>query len=552
MEAAASCRLLIVGAGGIGCELLKNVVFSGFRNITIIDLDTIEVSNLNRQFLFQRQHVGCSKSVTAAARVQEMCPDARIVGLQGNIKDVRFGPAFFSGFDLVMNALDNVDARRHVNRICMGIRKPLIESGTEGYLGQTTVHLKGISECFECTPKPRPTTYAVCTIRTTPDKPIHCIVWAKHLFAVCFGAADDSQQVTDISASDLCNPEFAFSKCFDKDIQILAAQEGHWKSRPPPRPLPIHAATSLTSRGAPDGPLASQQAWSIADCAAHFIESYKLLVVRRSGGATLEFDKDDDTHMDFVAAAANLRAHCFGIALQTRFASQSMAGSIIPAIATTNAIIAGQMVIEALRLLSGRQSECRQVFKCLSASGRRRLLLQAGALPLPYEKCVVCGSGECSVTLDIHSTTLAVFVQKVLKGELALNFPSVDIDGANVVEVVAQEEDEDEHARLQTLLPLPLSHPSIGFTSTSLLNIVDDSQGHTSIVMRCSHVAAEEGAPAYVFSWSSAEETAAAAVAAAAAAAAAAGPIEPTDLHEVQASAAADGDAPASKRARVD
>jgi len=509
MDACASCRLLIVGAGGIGCELLKNVVFSGFRDITIIDLDTIEVSNLNRQFLFQRQHVGCSKSITAAARVQEMCPDARILGLQGNIKDVRFGPSFFSGFNLVMNALDNVDARRHVNRICMGIQKPLIESGTEGYLGQTTVHLKGVSECFECSPKPRPTTYAVCTIRTTPDKPIHCIVWAKHLFAVCFGAADDSQQVTDIPESDRRNPELTFSKVFQKDIQILAAQEGHWKSRAPPTPLSLDSAQSQTSRGPPDGPLATQQAWSIADCASHFVRSYKALAEQVGAGATLEFDKDEDTQMDFVTAAANLRAHCFGIALQTRFASQSMAGSIIPAIATTNAVIAGQMVIEALRLLAGRQSECKQVFKCLTPSGRRRCLLQAGALPPPYDECVVCGSGQCSVTLDVHNTTLSVFVQKILKGELALNFPSVDIDGANVVELVSQEDDEDEYVRLQTLLPLPLSHPSIGFTTASLLNIVDDSQGHTNIVMRCTHAAAADGAPAYVFSWSSAEVAAA-------------------------------------------
>jgi ubiquitin-like 1-activating enzyme E1 B len=542
MDACASCRLLIVGAGGIGCELLKNVVFTGFRYITIIDLDTIEVSNLNRQFLFQRQHVGCSKSITAAARVQEMCPDARIVGLQGNIKDVRFGPSFFSGFDLVMNALDNVDARRHVNRICMGVRKPLIESGTEGYLGQTTVHLKGISECFECTPKPRPTTYAVCTIRTTPDKPIHCIVWAKHLFAVCFGAADDTQQVTDIPESDRRDPKFTFSKVFEKDIQILAGQEGHWKSRPPPTPLSFEAAAALTCRGAPDGPLATQQAWSVADCAAHFTKSYEVLTERIRNGSTLEFDKDEDTHMDFVAAAANLRAHCFGIALQTRFASQSMAGSIIPAIATTNAIIAGQMVIEALRLLSGRQSECRQVFKCLTSSGRRRCLLQASPLPLPYDKCVVCGSGECSLTLDVHSTTLGVFMQKILKGELALNFPSVDIDGANVVELVSQEDDEEEYARLQALLPLPLSHPSIGFSTTSLLNIVDDSQGHTNIVMRCTHAEAADGAPAYVFSWSSTDDAAAAAASSSSAG----------DDMAVQADAAEGACLPATKRARVD
>lgn len=58
-------RLLVVGAGGIGCELLKNIVLTGFKDIEVIDLDTIDVSNLNRQFLFQKQHVGKSKSSVA-------------------------------------------------------------------------------------------------------------------------------------------------------------------------------------------------------------------------------------------------------------------------------------------------------------------------------------------------------------------------------------------------------------------------------------------------------------------------------------------------------
>jgi len=51
-------KILVVGAGGIGCELLKNIVLTGFRNIEVIDLDTIDVSNLNRQCLFQKQHGG--------------------------------------------------------------------------------------------------------------------------------------------------------------------------------------------------------------------------------------------------------------------------------------------------------------------------------------------------------------------------------------------------------------------------------------------------------------------------------------------------------------
>ena len=69
-----------------------------------------------------------------------------------------------------------------MNRLCLAADRPLVESGTAGYLGQVTVIRKGKTECFECHPKPPPKTFPVCTIRNTPSLPIHCIVWAKFLF----------------------------------------------------------------------------------------------------------------------------------------------------------------------------------------------------------------------------------------------------------------------------------------------------------------------------------------------------------------------------------
>ena len=112
-----------------------------------------------------------------------------------NIKDTRFNIDFFHSFDLVFNALDNLDARRHVNKMCLAADVVLIESGTTGFNGQVQVIKKvivlnsaaildadldkGKSECYDCNPKEIPKSFPVCTIRSTPSQAIHCIVWAK-------------------------------------------------------------------------------------------------------------------------------------------------------------------------------------------------------------------------------------------------------------------------------------------------------------------------------------------------------------------------------------
>ena len=94
-------------------------MLSGFRSIDVIDLDTIDVSNLNRQFLFRSEHVGQPKAVVAAAAARSFNPDVQINAHYGNIKDPKFGISYIGGFNVVLNALDNIDARRHVNRLCL-------------------------------------------------------------------------------------------------------------------------------------------------------------------------------------------------------------------------------------------------------------------------------------------------------------------------------------------------------------------------------------------------------------------------------------------------
>ena len=107
-------HILLVGAGGIGCELLKLLVISGYKNISVVDMDKIEKSNLNRQFLFDRTCIGKYKSEMAVESVKKARndPSLNLKSYVGNIKDkILFPDNFFETFSLIVYALDNLDAR---------------------------------------------------------------------------------------------------------------------------------------------------------------------------------------------------------------------------------------------------------------------------------------------------------------------------------------------------------------------------------------------------------------------------------------------------------
>lgn len=358
-------KILAVGAGGIGCELVKNLVLSGFSDVTMIDLDTIDYSNLNRQFLFRAKHVGRSKAEVAREAVLEFPHDPmEIQAEHGDIKSSKYNLEFFQGFDIVLNGLDNVDARRHVNRVCLAAGVPLIESGTQGALGQVRAIIKGKTQCYECNPPAPPKEYPICTIRNHPDKPVHCIAWARELlFKKIFGgeetdlvdtaeggeaAGGGDEETGGGAAAELPPPPpplvredgesasaFArriFSAVFEADIERLIRMSDLWKERKAPTPLRLAELSLPDAKSLAD---VEQRPWTIAENASVFVDTVvRVLEKRADEVGSMKFDKDDEDALDFVTAAANLRASNFGIEIKSRWDIKGIAGAIIPAIAT--------------------------------------------------------------------------------------------------------------------------------------------------------------------------------------------------------------------------
>lgn len=481
----ANTSLLMVGAGGIGCELLKNLVLTGFKNIQMIDLDTIDISNLNRQFLFHREHVKRSKAIVAKESALSFVPDANITAHHDTIMNPDYNASYFQQFDIVLNALDNKAARNHVNRMCLAADVPLIESGTAGYLGQVTVIKKGDTECYECQPKPAQKTYPGCTIRNTPSEPVHCIVWAKHLFNQLFGEydADDEvspdtedpelageagekavQQKTNGSASASSSSniervstrewakeidydaEKLFTKFFNHDIKYLLSMDKLWQKRTPPTPLNWNNLANETNQQVQqEAAIPDKRIWSMEECGQQFQLCVTKLKERlKASDEPLCWDKDDASAMDFVAATSNIRSHIFHIQEKSRFDIKSISGNIIPAIASTNAIIAGLMVTEAIKILQGRMDECRTVFLNKQVKTRNRLITEC-RLERPNPKCYVCAlKPEVTVYLDTAKFTIRQLQEKIFKEKLGMISPDVEIDDGKGSVLISSEEGETE------------------------------------------------------------------------------------------------------------
>lgn len=212
-----------------------------------------------------------------------------------------------------------------------------------------------------------------------------------------------------------------FTKIFHGDIEALKGIESLWESRAKPNSIDLSALT-IDVEGFCSKEKSDRDVWPLEDWIALLFDSLKRLAKRAYGGDELvpiRFDKDDRDTLDFVAATANVRAKVFGIEMNSRFQIKAMAGNIIPAIATTNAIAAGMIVIQARNVLAEKWENICDCFITFDAT-RKDFFARCKPCP-PSEACATCHVHRarlfCSPELfklgDIIEMVLPRFVEEL-------------------------------------------------------------------------------------------------------------------------------------------
>ena len=611
-------RILLVGAGGIGCELIKNLVLCGYTNITMIDLDTIDISNLNRQLLFRTHHVGQPKCHVACSVAKQLSihhhhgsyhqndghetnpttVPLNYVAHHGNVCDnTQFNTEFMKQFDIVLNALDNVTARKRMNRLCLATGIPLIEAGTTGYLGQvSTIHKPSHTACYECYTQEMNKVYPICTIRSTPSQPVHCIVWAKELYKLLFSTAETIEESmlyeavsggsNHTSGKDGTNDANATAAVTEKttgddgdlendngsgepstymqavldfrqllqqrragnseessnenttaamansmisigtqliqnlyvdEIQKQLNMDRYKTAQKKPMVLSesVVGAAATTDTGNTTGssvttPPSSQSSyqntniWTPEECVIEFIACL-YDAVRNSELVLPSFDKDDVLCMRFITASANLRSIVFGIQpIQSYYSAKGIAGNIIPAIATTNAIVAGLQILQCFQVLKAQiehkkkrheqsngsdnnnnnEDELTTLYdycsyvNCIRNPTRNGLYLTAAKLEHRNPKCFVCSKATISLKINVTKWTLQDFIQKLCKQEFGFEFPSITMD--NTGNCIWEEgEGADTEAYEMNLTKKIPNLPCGGIVNGSVITVEDYTQDLT-------------------------------------------------------------------------
>lgn len=143
-----NAKVMIVGAGALGCVVGPGLAMAGVGEIIFVDMDTVEISNLSRQLLFRDYHIGGAKAAHAALMLQSMNPDIQVRAIDSKVQDVPRKE--FNNLTVLIDSLDNFDTRRWLNGLAIGENIPLVSGGMFGFWGNLQVVIPEKTPCLEC------------------------------------------------------------------------------------------------------------------------------------------------------------------------------------------------------------------------------------------------------------------------------------------------------------------------------------------------------------------------------------------------------------------
>ena len=373
-------KILVVGCGGLGCELIKILAADHTNDITVVDDDTIDLTNLNRQFFFVKEDVNKSKSEVVCEKIVKKDNHPKISFIFSKIDSFK-KLEYYKNFDVVYNCLDNDYARSFVNQRCLLAKVRLIDGGSAGWLGQAFCNSE---ECFDCIPKQREKVYPVCSIRQRPKNFEHCLIWAKAIaenmenldeeFKFLETIKEESNS-KDFEDSDFCVSDDEI-KISNKDMVIEEFE--------------INSIDSKKNK--------------LVDVPN---KKFKINSFNSEKNKLIEELKNTTNCQEIIYKLACFKAKVFSIEKFSFMESQTFLKKIVPSICTTNSIVASLMV------LSNEQSK--NFYLVQGSLGILRVDLNK-----KKEDCSVCSLPTYKAVIT-SETTFSSFLQAFEGETLAYN-----------------------------------------------------------------------------------------------------------------------------------
>ncbi|XP_044321962.1 ubiquitin-activating enzyme E1 3-like isoform X1 [Triticum aestivum] len=309
----------VVGSGALGCEFLKNLALMGVScsskgKLTITDDDIIEKSNLSRQFLFRDWNIGQAKSTVAATAASAINPSLHIDALQNRAcpdTENVFHDTFWEGLDVVINALDNVNARMYMDMRCLYFQKPLLESGTLGAKCNTQMVIPHLTENYGASRDPPEKQAPMCTVHSFPHNIDHCLTWARSEFE---GLLEKTPNEVNSFLSNPAQYAAAMRKAGDAQARELLERVSECLNKD--RCSTFDDCISWARLKFEDyfSNRVKQLTFTFPEDAATSMGAPFWSAPKRFPRA-LQFSAADQSHLNFIMSASILRAESFGVAI---------------------------------------------------------------------------------------------------------------------------------------------------------------------------------------------------------------------------------------------